>query len=306
MVYSCCSSLHHTLILVLTAKVLIAGSLVLVALATSIGEPSFFQQMCLVPTAVLTFLLLRIVNGIRRGDCYGCSMLGAGPKTKLVIKLDLSCLTVFRNEFLRHQKSVSDMLIEEHGLPGTYVRSLEVVPNDIGITLYAGYLCRCASVHGSHELVNELLNAARSTVWGRDYDRYLGLRPFLRFCHFERVGNEMVYGADGSNLLDNIRLSMSRVSRGFLVHDPHETYMPYVGMYRLDSVDLRYVSSRLIEISRAHDKPTLRVPYSWFLGSKDGVWHLQDVFRVKLSSIDSVDGYGRNVAQPHLVVRDHN
>lgn len=219
--------------------------------------------------------------------CVACPHAEKGPKTKLVVKLDLAKFKDVKDEFTGQLSKVREEFIRED-YSEELVTRMEADPEDIGIVVYTGFLCECASAASIKLFINDLFAAANSAVGRIDCNPEEDPGCEITFDRLERVGNDMVYTASGSSILECIHLSMRSVGRGFLLPGPHGKYIPNIKMYTPEPEDLVFMSQRIKDFVWA-SSTDLTVPYSRFMHSKDGVWHLQDVFKVKLSPTGARD-----------------
>lgn len=257
------------------------------------GESGIFQRRCLL--ILMGIICTLILESFRRqledacdalsgcstpGECLACPLAADGPKFKLVVKLDLARFQEVKDRYARTLRGVSSQLVREDECDETELPHMEHHPDDVGVVIYTAFLCGCASRPVVRAFVNDLLAAADSVVSKFDHknEDFVGE---VEFDTLDLVGNDIVYMANGSSILECIHMSMRSVARGFLMPGPHGKYIPHIRMYTLGAETAFYMARRIKDIAWGHSTD-LTVPYTWFMHSKDGVWHLQDVFRVKV------------------------
>lgn len=236
------------------------------------GLPCFLLQ--LVP-CLMAFLLGYAQGG--RSRCNRCCLSANGPETKLCITLDLAKFKDVREEYLSYQKKVSESYLQDDGDDGD-IEAIECEPT---IELFTAFLCGCASMVEVNQYTNELLNAASKAIEDTDDSG----TSCLSFEFFEAFGKKFGCFPDGGSLLEEIHYHMRAVDANFLSQGPNGLFKPCVELYIVEWYQYRYISKKLMRAAWKHSAPAFEAPYSCFMQRKDGVWHLQDVFKVKTEQL---------------------
>jgi len=224
--------------------------------------------------------------GISYGErrCKRCLLSRYGPKVRLTVSFDLAFFKDVREDFQKYQRAVLTDVLEEDGLFDE--KTLEFMKCDPSIVLYTAYICGCATQSDIDKFINELLIAARDAV-ARLGDADCQLEPgHLRFSALERVGKTIGFVADEGSILEDIHHQMRTVGADFLAQGPSGQFIPCIGLFILQWEDYRKATTKIMRFAWDHDVPDFCAPYSSFMQRKDGVWHLQDVFKVKTEQLD--------------------